>query len=381
MKKMRLQYGMVGGGNGGNIGGAHRRGAMMDSLAVLTAGAFTRNPEQNKRDGETWGVPADRIYDTWRQMAEAEGAREDGIDFVTIVTPNHTHYEIAKAFLENGINVVCEKPFTMTSAEGEELCALAKARGLEICVTYTYPHYPILQEARHLIASGALGKIRNIWAEYPQDWLLLDMNDPEKNGSLWFVDPTKSGISNVTSSITVHLNYLITSMTGLKPERVLADFDCYPDGAPLDTTSHVLARYTGNVHAALLCSFTAIGRDCSIGLKIFGEKGTVEWYHDDPTHLRVAFLNKPVEIRTCRQKYLCREAYEMSRLPAGHPEGFYEAFGNIYHSFCTLLLNKANGETGKQTYFHPTGEDGVMGIRLVEACVKSNRNGNIWVDV
>lgn len=381
MGKMWLQYGMVGGGNGGNIGGAHRRGAMMDSLAVLSAGAFTRNTEQNKRDGAAWGVPQDRVYDTWQQMAEAEGAREDGIDFVTIVTPNHTHYEIAKAFLEQGIHVVCEKPFTMTAAEGEELCALAKARGLEICVTYTYPHYPILQEARELIAAGAIGRIRAIWAEYPQDWLLQALNDPARTQAPWFADPKYSGISNVTSGIGVHLNYLITSMTGLHPERVLADFDCYPDGTPLDTTSHVLARYTGGVRASLLSSYTAAGRDCSIVLKIFGEKGAVEWAHDDPTHLRVAFLGKPVELRTSKQKYLSVAAYAAGRLPAGHPEGFYEAFGNIYRSFCTLLLDKANGTVGTHRYFHPTGEDGVEGVRLVEACVESSRNNSVWVEI
>lgn len=380
--KQRLTYGMVGGGNGGNIGGAHRRGAMMDSLAVLTAGAFTRNTTRNQQDGAAWGVPQDRIYDSWQEMAAAEGARPDKIDFVTIVTPNNTHYEIARAFLEQGIHVVCEKPFTMTSAEGEALCALARERGLEICVTYTYPHYPILQEARALIASGAIGKIRNIWAEYPQDWLVSMLNDPNRSReSIWFLDPKYSGISNVTSSITVHLGYLITAMTGLKPERVLADFDCYPDGAPLETTSHVLVRYPGGVRACLLSSFTAIGRDCSIALKIFGEKGTVEWYHDDPTRLRVAFLDKPVEYRTCKHTYLCPAAYEMSRIPAGHPEGFYEAFGNIYHSFCTLLLDKANGTPGAHPYFHPSGQDGVDGVRLVEACVRSNRAGNIWVAV
>ncbi len=380
--EQKLRFGMVGGGNGGNIGNSHRRGAAMDNLAVLSAGSFTRNMERNISDGTFWGVERDRIYANYEEMAEKESAREDGIDFVSIVTPNQTHYSIAKCFLEHGINVVCEKPFTFEVEEAEELKALAEKNNLEMCITYTYAHYPIMRECRSLIQNGAIGKVLDVIAEYPQDWMMLGLNSDEKNYSNWAGDPSISGNSNATSSTGVHLNYLIHSMTGLNLKKVLADFSYYPEGTPLETSAHILMGFDSGVHGMCWTSNIAIGHDCTINLKIYGEKGSIEWSHEDPTHLRVAMLGGPVQILSANRDYLCRESRSVSRLPTGHPEGFYEAFANIYHAFCQHLLDKKNGVcTDPQQYFYPRAQDGVDGVRFVHACVNSQKRGNVWVNL
>lgn len=378
----KLRFGMVGGGNGGNIGNSHRRGAAMDNLAVLSAGCFTRNMEQNLADGTFWGVSPDRIYATYQEMAEAEAeaSRGDGIDFVSIVTPNKTHYSVAKCFLEHGINVVCEKPFTLEIEQAEELKALAEQKGLELCVTYTYAHYPIMRECRHLIQSGAIGRVIDVVAAYPQDWMILGLNSSEKNFTSWISDPKVSGNSNVTAAMGVHLYYLIHSMTGLRLDRVLTDFSYYPEGTPLETTARILLGFEDGTHGLCWTSNVAVGHDCTIELKIFGEKGSIEWSHEDPTHLRVSMLRGTVQILSANRDYLCDESRAVSRIPAGHPEGFYEAFANIYQAFCQHLLDKKNGVcTDSQKYFYPRAQDGVDGVRFVQACVASQTRGNVWV--
>ena len=376
----KLRFGMVGGGNNGNIGNSHRRGAAMDNMAVLSAGCFTRNAEANHRDGEFWGVAPERIYSNYEEMAEKEALREDGIDFVSIVTPNSTHYAIAKCFLEHGIHVVCEKPFTLEIAEAEELKRIANNNGLEMCVTYTYAHYPIMRECRRLIQSGAIGKVIDIVAEYPQDWMILGLNSGEDNYTQWIGDPKKSGISNATAATGVHLYYLVHAMTGLKLEKVLSDFSYYPEDTPLETTARILLAMENGTHGLCWTSSTAIGHDCTIELKIYGDKGSILWSHEDPTHLRVAMLGGPVQIYSANRDYLCRESQNISRLPAGHPEGFYEAFANIYHEFCRKLLDNKNGiHKPEEEYFYPHVQDGVDGVRFVHACVESQRKGNTWV--
>lgn len=373
---------MVGGGNRGNIGNSHRRGATMDSLAVLSAGCFTRNAEQNKIDGETWGVDPDRIYDTYQEMAEAESTRPDGIDFVSVVTPNATHYSITRCFLEHGINVVCEKPFTRSVDEAEELKALADRKGLELCITYTYAHYPIMRECKHLIERGKIGRIIDIVAEYPQDWMILGLSQEEDNFTKWVGDPEKSGNSNVTAAMGVHLYYLMKSMTGLELERVLANFGYYPEGTPLETTARILLHYSNGTEGFCWASNVAISHDCTIDLKIYGDKGSILWSHEDPTHLKFSMLGGPVQILSANREYLCEESRSVSRIPAGHPEGFYEAFANIYRAFCQHLLDKKNGvDTTKKEYFYPHAQDGVDGIRFVQACVQSQAKGNQWINL
>ncbi|MDO4173671.1 MAG: Gfo/Idh/MocA family oxidoreductase [Eubacteriales bacterium] len=376
----KLRFGMVGGGNGGNIGNSHRRGAAMDNMAVLSAGCFTRNWERNVEDGTFWGVPEDRIYSNYQEMAEKESQREDGIDFVSIVTPNHTHYSVAKCFLEHGIHVICEKPFTLSIEQAEELKRIAAEHDAEVGVTYTYAHYPVLRECRHLIQTGAIGKIIDVVALYPQDWLLLSLNSDKESYADWIVDPTFSGNSNATAATGVHLYYLIHSMTGLNLDAVLADFGYYPENAPLECISRVLMRFDNGSHGMSWTSSVASGHDCTVDLKIYGEKGAIEWSHNDPLHLRVAPVGQPVQIMCANRDYLCEESRAISRIAAGHPEGFYEAFANIYHEFCRHLLDKKNGTChDSRDYFYPHLQDGIDGVRYVQACVESQKRGNVWV--
>lgn len=378
----KLRFGMVGGGNGGNIGNSHRRGAAMDSMAVLSAGCFTRNWERNVEDGTFWGVPEDRIYSSYQEMAEKESRREDGIDFVSVVTPNNTHYSVTKCFLEHGISVVCEKPFTLSIQQAEELKQIAAANNVEVCVTYTYAHYPVLRECRHLIQSGAIGKVFDVVALYPQDWLLLNLSSGEESYAQWIVNPKTSGNSNATAATGVHLYYLIHAMTGLDLDAVLADFGYYPENAALECISRVLMRFDNGAHGMSWTSSVAAGHDCTVDLKIYGEKGAIEWSHNDPLYLRVAMLGQPVQILCANRDYLCEESRAISRIPAGHPEGFYEAFANIYHEFCRHLLDKKNGvcKDGRD-YFYPHLQDGVDGVRYVHACVESHKRGNVWVSL
>lgn len=373
---------MVGGGNGGNIGNSHRRGSAMDNLAVLTAGSFTRNPEQNLKDGQFWGVSPDRIYANYEEMAEAESKREDGIDFVSIVTPNQTHYPIAKCFLEHGINVVCEKPMTLYVDEAEEIAALAARKNLEVCIPYTYAHYPAIRECRELVASGKIGKVIDVIAEYPQDWMILGLNNDEDDFTKWIGDPAYSGESNVTGAMGVHLFYLIQAATGLKIEKVLADFGYYPEDAPLETISRVLFGLDNGAHGIAWTSNVATGHDCTMFLKVFGEKGSIEWSHEDMTHLHVSYLNEPVQILSANRSYMSDFSKAACRLPTGHPEGFYEAYANLYHAFCACLLDRANGiEKDASAYYYPHVQDGLAGVRYVKACVESHKKGNVWVSL
>ncbi len=376
----KLRMGMIGGGNGGNIGNSHRRGAAMDNLAVLTAGCFTRNREQNLKDGQFWGVAPDRIYSDYREMAEAEAAREDGIDFVSIVAPHQTHFPVTKCFLEHGIHVVCEKPMTLNVYEAEEIARIAAEKNLEVCIPYTYAHYPVIRECRSLIQAGKIGRVIDVVAEYPQDWMILGLSSGEDNFTKWIGDPKFSGASNVTGAMGVHIFYLVQAATGLKIEKVLADFSYYPEDAALETSARVMVGFDSGAHGMLWTSNVAVGHDCSMYLKIFGEKGSIEWSHEDMTHLYVSYLNEPVQIFSANRSYMSDFSKAASRLPTGHPEGFYEAYANLYHAFCECLLDRANGvEKEAGAYYYPHVKDGLDGVRFVQACVDSYKNGNIWI--
>ena len=377
---MKLKFGMVGGGNGAFIGNVHRRGAIEDNLARLVAGCFTRNPEKNRRTAEDWDVmDVSRIYPDYQTMAEAESAREDGIDFVTIVTPTDTHYEIAKCFLEHNIHVVCDKPITLTLEEGEELQRIARERNLEFGVSYTYASYAAVQQAREMIEAGKIGKIINIIAEYPQDWLILSTVAKKSDQALWRLDPKRAGGTACVSDIGTHLEALISRMTGLKLRRVLARFIGF-SASPMDHDIHVMLEYEDGIPGLMWASQIATGCDCGVRIRVFGECGSIEWDHTKPMEIRYAPLNQPTQIITANKEYNEAECLELCRLPAGCPEGFYEAFGNIYKSYCRNLLARMGQDTGK-TLRHFTIEDGLAGLRFVKACVESNRQGSIWVDV
>lgn len=377
---MKLRFGMVGGG-GGFIGDVHRHGALMDDLAVLTAGCFTRNAEKNRAVAEKWNVndPA-RVYGGYAEMAKAEAAREDGIDFVSITTPNDTHFPIAKCFLEHGIHVMCDKPLALNAKEGRELQRIAKERGLLFGVTYTYTGYAMVRQAREMIDAGEIGKITCIQGEYPQEWLAVSLVADHSEQATWRQDPARSGASGCCADIGTHVECLIAQMTGLHPKRVIARFDRIPPEMPLESNAQMMVDFDGGVPGLLWTSQVAMGHETELNVRIFGEKGSIEWSHLRPWELRVTRINQPPQTYTANRDYLYPAAKELCRLPSGHIEGFYEAFGNLYHSFCIhLLARKTGGDPG--TFRYPTIDDGVRGIEFVDACLESNAKGNVWVPV
>ena len=378
MKK--LTFGMVGGG-GGFIGDVHRHAALMDDLAILTAGCFSRSMEKNRAFAEKWNL-ADpgRVYASYAEMAEKESTRADGIDFVSITTPNDTHYPIAKCFLEHGIHVMCDKPLALNAAQGRELAALAREKGLMFGVTYTYTGYAMVRQAREMIDHGEIGKITCIQGEYPQEWLAVSLVSGSSEQATWRQDPARSGASGCCADIGTHVECLISKMTGLHPHRVIARFDRIPADIPLETNAQMMVEFEGGIPGMIWTSQVAMGHETELNIRIFGEKGSIEWSHLKPWELRVTRINQPPQIYTTNRDYLYPAAKELCRLPSGHIEGFYEAFGNLYRGFCmNLIARKTGGDPGSFRY--PTVEDGVRGIAFVDACLESNARNNVWVTV
>ena len=380
---MRLKFGMIGGGNGAFIGDVHRHGAVMDDLAQLVSGCFSRNMGKNRETAEKWGISDfDRVYSSYQEMAEKESAREDGIDFVSIATPNDTHYPIAKCFLEHGIHVMCDKPLALHADEGEKLAALAREKNLLFGMTYTYTGYAMVKQARQMIEAGEIGNILTVVAEYPQEWLLVQMVSDRSDQATWRMDPERSGPSGCCADIGTHVGCLIKKMTGLSVEKVLANFEKLPKDQelPLENNVQILVKFDHGISGMIWTSQVAIGHETDLLIRIFGDKGAIEWQHKEPAVLRVTRINEPPRIYTPTRDYDTQECRGLSRLPSGHPEGFFEAFGNIYRGFCAELLKEKYGvDCGE--YDYPTVEDGVHGLRFIDACIESNAKGNIWVDV
>lgn len=377
---MRLKFGMVGGA-GGFIGDVHRHAAHMDDLALLTAGCFSRNMDKNRAFAEKWNITdPSRVYPDYQTMAEAEAAREDGIDFVSITTPNDTHYPIAKCFLEHGVHIMCDKPLALNAEQGRELAKLAKEKDLLFGVTYTYTGYAMIRQAREMIDAGEIGRITCIQGEYPQEWLAVSLVSGSSEQATWRQDPARSGASGCCADIGTHVECLISKMTGLHPTRVIARFDSIPADIPLETNAQMMVEFDGGIPGIIWTSQVAMGHETEVGVRIFGEKGSVEWNHLRPWELRVTRINQPPQVYTTNRDYLYPAAKELCRLPSGHMEGFYEAFGNLYRGFCmNLIAKKTGGDPGSFRY--PTVEDGVRGIEFVDACLKSNANNNIWVPI
>lgn len=378
---MKLRYGMVGGGNGAFIGDVHRRGAFMGGYANLVCGCFTRNTEKNKEAARQWGVTDEsRIYANYQDMAEAEAAREDSIDFVAITTPNDTHYDIAKKFLEKGIHVICDKPVTSTVEQAKDLKRIAEDKDLCFGVTYSYFGYAMVHQAREIIDSGKIGEIVYVTTEYPQDWLLLNLRAEEAKKKMWRIDPERANGSLCTVDIGTHLEALIHASTGLEVTKVLARFDYTVDGLPLETNSNVMLQLSNGASGSLWSSIVAIGHDADVRIRVYGTEGSLEWYHGKAGLLKFSRLGEPVQYLAMNRDYNSADSLSMSHLPAGHPEGYYEAFGNIYELFCKDVLAHKGGAKGRQ-YEYPDINYGIQGVRFVDACVESNTKGNVWVEL
>ena len=375
-----LRYGMVGGGPGSFIGDAHRRAISLDSTAVLCAGVFSRSKEKSLETAEALRLDPSRCYSDYQEMAEKEAARPDGIDFVVVVTPNVSHYEICKAFLNAGIHVACDKPVTISYAQAAELEALAKEKDLLFMVTYTYTGHVTTKYARDLVRSGAIGEVRAVMAEYPQGWLAHEDDIGGKQGE-WRCDPARSGGVNCLGDLGTHVENIVADVTGLKIRRVLAKMDVIVPGRVLDDNDSVLVEYDNGASGIYWTSQVAIGCDNSLRLRVYGSKGTILWFQETPEKITV--IDNDGTIREVHRGYgaVTPDAAKYGRLPSGHTEGWLEAMGNLYRSFGQCVAAKADGTFSPDLIDYPTVSDGADGLAFVEACLESSRSGNTWVTI
>lgn len=378
MKKLR--YGMVGGGPGSFIGDAHRKAIHIDAMAELTAGCFSRTLENCLETGRELGVAEDRCYASFAEMAKAEAAREDGIDFVVVVTPNVSHYPVCKAFLEAGIHVSCDKPLCLEVAEAEDLCRLAKEKGLLFLVTYTYMGHVTAKHIRDYIKAGKLGKIRTVMAEYPQGWLAYEGEWGGKQGA-WRCDPKQSGGVNCLGDLGTHVENAVATLTGLKIKKVLAKMDVVVPGRVLDDNDVVMVEFEGGATGCYWTSQFAIGHKNDLRVRIYGEKGSILWEQENCERVTMIEEDGTIVERYRGTAGIEPGAAAYGRLPSGHTEGWLESMGNLYKSFIACINAKKDGTFTENMIDYPTVEDGLEGVKFVHACLRSNREGNVWTEL
>ena len=377
---MKLTYGMIGGGPGAFIGVVHRNAIRLDDTATLVCGSFSRFKDKSDVTAAELGIDPARTYATFEDMAASEGAREDKIDWVSIVTPNHNHYPSAKAFLNQGINVVCDKPLTLTIDEALELKQLAREKGCLFAVTHTYTGYVMVREARQLFRDGLIGDVRMVMAEYPQDWILDALESATDMDRQWVTDPSLAGRGGVCADIGTHVQNMIEYITGLKIDSLLCNLDFFEKNTPMDTNMETLVRFKGGATGILWASQVAIGCDNGLKIRVFGTKGTLEFYQENCNDLKVTLRGQPPMTYSRGAEYLTEEASKHIRVPGGHPEGYTEAFGNLYKDFAAAVRDKKEGKTvNEEDYGYPTIDMGIAGVEFFNKCVDSSRAGGAWV--
>jgi len=374
----RLRYGMVGGGEGAFIGAVHRHAMALDHRYELAAGALSSTPEKARRSGAALGLPDDRNYPTWEAMLEGELKRPEGerIDLVVIVTPNHVHYPVAKAFAEAGINVVSDKPLVHTTAQAEDLVATARRTGVVFAVTFNYTGYPMVKEARAMVRRGDLGALRKVVVGYHQGWLATKLEDAGAKQAEWRTDPARSGAAGAIGDIGSHAENLVSTVTGLELEAICADLTTFVPGRRLDDDGNLLLRFKGGAKGVLIASQVEIGHENDLVLQVYGEEGALTWRQEDPNYLWFAPLEGPVRLLRRGNPYLGEAAQRASRLPSGHPEAFLEAFANVYAEVADAILRRERGEDTAGDY--PTVEDGARGVRFIERTVQSAASDVKW---
>jgi len=373
----RLRVGMVGGGRGAFIGAIHRTAVEIDGEAQVVAGALSSNAQTAAESAAAWYLP--RSYDDYRQMAITERSLSDGIDFVIIATPNHLHYPVARAFLEAGIHVVCDKPIAYSLEEAEALAALASQGRTLFALTHTYSGYPLVRHARELVRQGALGTIRKVIVEYNQDWLMKPLEREGNRQAEWRTDPSRSGISCCVGDIGTHAAHLVEFVTGQRISNLCADLSTFVEGRQLDDDANMLLRLDGGARGTLVCSQIACGEENDLNIRVYGSSAGLEWRQQEPNTLIFKPADGPRQYLRSGHGYLSPAARNLTRTPAGHPEGYLEAFGNLYRLFIGDVRRVMAGETPVRDY--PTAADGVSGMRFVEAAVRSSSRGAQWEPV
>jgi len=379
-KTPKLRYGMIGGGQGAFIGDVHRKAIAMDGKAEIVCGAFSQSYANTLATGESLGLAKARLYRTFDELILAEAKRDDRPHFISIVTPNSTHYPAAKLALEYGFPVVCEKPLATSSNGAFDLACMVRETGLLFCVTYAYSGYPIVKHLRDMIHAGEIGEVRFVNGEYPQEWLMTKLEDTGQKQAAWRTDPKLAGASNCVGDIGSHIEFMAAYMTGLEIESLCARLDRFGAGRPLDDNATIMINYKGGAKGVYWSSQIAAGHDNALRLRIYGTKGAVEWSQETPNTARVSFLDRPTGTISRGRDPMSSRAQSLSRLPSGHPEGYFEGFANIYSTFITALGKKLHDEplAGDDLDF-PNVDDGLRGVRYIEKCVESSAKGSVWV--
>ncbi|WP_143304620.1 Gfo/Idh/MocA family protein [Chitinophaga vietnamensis] len=379
----KLRMGMIGGGKDAFIGAIHRIAANMDGLIELVAGALSVNPEIAVESGKMLFLDPERTYTDFKVMLEKEAAMpaDKRLDFVTIVTPNFAHFEPAMMALDKGFNVVIEKPITFSLEEAKQLKAKVEATGLTLLLTHTYTGYPMVKQARQMVKNGDLGKIRKVWVEYPQGWL-SKLSEREGNAqAAWRTDPKKSGKAGAMGDIGTHAFNLAEYISGAKVEKLCADLNVLVPGRALDDDGGVLMRFDNGAAGVLMASQVAAGEENALKIRIYGEKGGLEWAQHEPNTLLVKWLDKPTEIYRAGGGYSFQSSYmtHNTRTPGGHPEGYLEAFGNLYRNFAQTLSAKIDGVApAAESLDFPSVDDGVRGMAFIDNVVRSSQSDTKW---
>lgn len=376
-----IRLGMVGGGPDAFIGAVHRKAAAMDGHFELVCGAFSRSYDKSKQTGEALQLDPDRVYESYDQMFEEELNRpeNDRIDAVSIVTPNHVHFDPAKKALENGFHVIIDKPITFTLDEAIELEELSRKTGNVLALTHTYTGYPMIKEARQRIENGEIGDLRKIYVEYPQGWLATALESEGNKQASWRTDPEKSGAGGAIGDIGTHAANLAEYVSGLEITHLCADVRTFVDGRMLDDDAIAMLKFGEDVNGVLMATQIATGEENDLKIRLYGTEGGFEWTHTDPNTLLYKPHEKPVQILRAGTGYLTDLAQKNTRLPAGHPEGYLEAFANIYVEFANAVNDHLNGRyTSAEDYDFPNASEGVRGMAFVVNMLKSSKSDQKW---
>jgi predicted dehydrogenase len=377
----KLKMGMVGGGPGAFIGAIHRNAALMDGLIELTAGAFSSNPEKSKQAGEDLMLDPSRVYTSYDEMISKELAlpESERIDIISIVTPNNVHFDPTKKALESGFHVVLDKPMTLTYEEAKELYKIIKKSDKLFCLTHTYTGYPMIKQMKQMIADGKIGEVRKVYVEYPQGWLHKLLEHENNKQAEWRTDPARNGKAGCFGDIGTHAFNLAEYVAGIKVAKICADLDIKVDGRPIDDDGAVLMRFENNASGILTASQIDAGCENNLKIRVFGEKAGLEWQQEDNNTLRLRWPDKPDEIYRAGTGYLGSLANENIRTPAGHPEGYIEAFANIYRNFARCIYALRKGEEPKAEWWDfPGAEDGIRGMAFIENVLKSSASDKKW---
>lgn len=379
----KIRMGMIGGGPGSFIGAVHRMAANLDGQIELVCGCFSSNPEKSSETGKALFLPPERVYASWQEMLEKEAAlpADRRMDFVSIVTPNHVHFAPAMMALEKGFHVALDKPMTFTLDEARQLAAKVKETGKLFLLTHTYTGYPMVKEARERVKRGELGKIRRIYVEYPQGWLYNDCAATNKQAA-WRVDPQRSGKAGCMGDIGTHAFNLAEYITGLKATEICAELHTFVPGRLLDDDGAALIRYEGGARGVLMASQIAVGCENSLRIRVFGEKGSLEWAQEEPNTLYLRWPDRPMEVVRTNNSYVSAISAYNSRIPAGHPEGYLEAFANLYRNFITATRALAEGrQPTPESLDFPSAEEGVRGMQFIETIVSSGEREEKWLKI